>query len=166
MYILFYTSFLCHQICSSAFISEEWIASLFNENTLKLTPLDFRLSAAAQFRTLAYICAFSATSITNYQIEFAMEQLVSARVLPQASFEEQVNVLVTKFHALMYTRVIPKFGVELIMRVIDQARIYSALHTNGFTTSIPGSNEYPVIDGFYPLRDDVNYTTVSYDVIR
>lgn len=157
---------MCNQLCSSAFVSDEWIASLFNENILQLTPLDFRLSAASQFRMLADMCLLSALSITTFQSGFAVEQLVSARLLSYPSFDEQVKALVNKFHALMNTRVTPQFGVEIFMRIIGTARVYSALHTNGFITSIPGSNEYSIIDAFYPLRDDANYSSVSFDLLE
>ncbi|CAF4591258.1 unnamed protein product, partial [Rotaria sp. Silwood2] len=45
------------------------------------------------------------------------------------------------------------------MRIISQSRLYSALHTNAFQSSVPGSNEYNTVPNFYPLHENVTFNS-------
>lgn len=142
-------------------MSDRWIRSLFTIETARLTPLDFRLSAASQFRFMLIACNLSTVSITNLQNQFAQDQLVSAEILSPTSFKDHFTALTNKFFAMMDMKVSPSFACNLVMTIIIQAIIHSAINTDAFTTSIPGSNQYNTISNFYPLHDNVNYSGVS-----
>lgn len=142
-------------------MSDQWVKSLFSVETAHLTPLDFRYTAAAQFRFVVVACNFSNVSITNRQNKFAQDQLVSTRILSPTSFNDNVGALSKQFFALMDMDVSPSFSTELFATVIVQGAIHSAFNTEAFTTSVPGSNQYNITMNFYPLYDNANYTNVS-----
>ncbi|CAF1043789.1 unnamed protein product [Adineta ricciae] len=48
-----------HPICSSIFVSDDWINLLFNYNMSYFYPLDFRSSSLGQFQILSSLCSLS-----------------------------------------------------------------------------------------------------------
>ncbi|CAF2816876.1 unnamed protein product, partial [Rotaria sp. Silwood2] len=124
-----------------------------------MTPLDFRVTAAAQFRLLAAACSVSLISIDNLNKIYGQEQLVSAQVLSPASLRDQANALIGKFNAMMVEKITPTRGIEFIHFIISQDQTHSALHTNSFLTSVPDSNKFEAITNFYPKRGNVTYSS-------
>ena len=59
-----------HQICSSDFLSQQWIKFLFHENMSYYFQLDFRHSATAMFHTLRILCQQAQQTIDDNLIEF------------------------------------------------------------------------------------------------
>lgn len=145
-------------------MSSEWIESLFSPEVVRMTPLDFRVTAAAQFRMLAMACSVSVLSINNLQTVFKQEQLVSTRVLSPTSLADQAQALNDKFTAMMETKVTPVQGMIILQFIISQNEGHSALHTNSFVTNIPGSQTFQSIPNFYPKNDNFTNSTVSIDV--
>ena len=108
--------------------------------------------------TLVYMFAIS----DDYeQIGFSMEQFANTRALPLTSFNSQASSLIKKFYAIMELQITASRGADLIMHIVGQSRIYSAVHTNGFLTSVLGWDEYSIVASFYPLDDNSTSTNVS-----
>ena len=151
-----------HQVCSSELVSSKWIASLFSSDTVRLTPLDFRLTAAAQFRLLAIFCWISQQTITDNYYEFIKGQFASARVLSPNSFSEEADALINKFYKTMEVGLTAVTATRLVTFVLTQSQLYSAINTDAFQLSVAGSNQYQTINNFYPNRDNVTFITVIF----
>ena len=54
------------------------------------------------------------------------------------------------------------FSSELIQYMIRLSDIYSALNTNVFQMSVPGTDQYEFVSNFYPLYDNASFINVSY----
>lgn len=134
---------------------------MVNTETTRITPLDFRLTAAAQFRLLAAMCNISATSVNETVYEFLYGKLVNATVLSRTAFMIQADYLINKFYAALDLVLRPNYASHLVMLVFEESSIQSAIHTNGFTSTIPGSNKYNITSNFYPRHDNASFSNVS-----
>jgi hypothetical protein len=134
---------------------------LFDEETPRYTPLDFRLTASAQFRLLATLCSILIKSVDTLQVNFLAGQLVSTQVMSQASFYSQANVLLEKFNVQFSFWLTSTHAAELLMLMIRVSVINSVVHTNAFQMSTPGSNQYQIVNNFYPLNDNASFSKVS-----
>ncbi|CAF2978516.1 unnamed protein product, partial [Rotaria sp. Silwood2] len=126
---------------------------------VRMTPLDFRVTAAAQFRLLAMACSISMVSIDNLNKIYGKEYLVNAKALSPVSLQDQANALIEKFNAAMKTKVTPIRGYQFLRFIISQDYTDSSLHTNTLLTSVPGSDIFKSIINFYPKRDNVTYSS-------
>lgn len=142
-------------------MSSEWISSLFNEGTERYTPLDFRLTAAAQFRYLSILCSVLIQSVESLKGEFLASNLISTRVLSQISLNAQVNGIFQKFNTQFSFWMTSTRGPEIIILIIRQLSVYSTVYTNGFQILVPGSNQSQTVNGFYPLHDNASFNKVT-----
>lgn len=134
---------------------------MVNTETTHITPLDFRLTAAAQFRLLAAICDVTGQIVHETANEFLYGKLVNATVLSRADFIIQADVIINKFYAALDMAIKPSYSSYLVMLLFDQSSIQSAIHTDGFTSTVPGSNEYTIVSNFYPRHDNASFNNVS-----
>ena len=138
-----------------------WISSLFNINTARFTPLDFRLTAAAQFRLLSLICWISQQTINDNRNAFLKQQFINARVLSPISLADEANVLFEKFFTTMKLLLTADISVKIGIAILIQGRIYSAIPTEVFLLGIPESNQYERINNFYPVHSNITFDNVS-----
>jgi hypothetical protein len=134
---------------------------LLNSETSYITPLDFRLTAAAQFRLLASYCHISKLMIDETQVDFLNGKLVSSHMLSKDSFEKRIQTIVNKFYATLAMSIEPADAAQLTRLTLTQSHIQSAVHTDALTLAVPGSNQYTVVPNFYPLDDSASFTDVS-----
>ena len=84
-----------HQICSSYFVSSEWIdylkdvLVLFTENTF-----DQEVDLGAQFESLATLCIYANRTVYNSRSTFLQTQFVSSQVVKQNIFDLEINSLI------------------------------------------------------------------------
>ena len=147
-------------------ISPEWVVSLVNNETAYFSPLDFRLTAALQFRALSLMCSLSAVSIENVKSAFITEQLVSTRALSSSYFKDQADALLNKFEVAMELKVTAYDGALLIVQIITAAMLYSAFQTNRLIKGVPGHDVDTSVGNCYPLHDNVNLNSVSFRKIQ
>jgi hypothetical protein len=143
-------------------VSPKWIFSLFHSDTARLTPLDFRLTAAAQFRLLSATCSLAGEGLALATEVFLGGQLNNVRIMSRKTLNNTLHGIVIKFKALIEVALLSNRAPQFIMAAIKIARISSAVHTNTFQISVPGSNEYETVDNFYPLHENVSFTNVSH----
>ena len=142
-------------------MSPEWIASLINADTIRLTPLDFRASAAAQFRLLRMICWIASTLISNEYAEFIQGQFVTDRVLQSTLFAEEADALIKKFSVATKLALNGDRSVNVIMFVIIQSHFHPAIGTDAIQLSEAGSNVFEQIINFYPQHENATIINVS-----
>ena len=80
-----------HDICSSDFVSNQWIEAIFTsgDSTSRL-PEHFRVFAGAQFQALASLCRLSQLHVSQSSTSFQQESLFSSDVLSKEVFLTRV----------------------------------------------------------------------------
>ena len=135
---------------------------MFNSDLSRLTPLDFRRTAAAQFRLLKALC-FGTNSAIDFFLQASPDHsLISTTVPSRQTINSQSDGIVRNINALVQASFLSNRGLEILMMMIVQARVISAVNTNAFHLSVPGSDQYETISNFYPRYDNASYDNVSY----
>ncbi|CAF0787476.1 unnamed protein product [Adineta steineri] len=138
-----------HQVCSSQFISQQFIPTLFKTNMSRFYPLDFRLMAMSQFQILALLCQTAASTISNDLNQFLAQQMVTSQAVSREIFEAQVEALVEQMQTTTVANV--QYMDQLVSLVIFNSGIMSALNTNYYLIYNPLSSLYYVERGNYPV---------------
>jgi hypothetical protein len=154
--------FFLLKICSSDLLSEKWITSLYNPEVIKMTPLDFRLTASSVFRLIASQCRFFKESVSILRDVVSSERLVSSHALSEAAFNGQIKAIHDKFIAHMFAASISSNFGKLAMVGMRLGGFPSAIGTNSFLMSLPGSNKYKFLNNIYPIHENVTSINVSY----
>lgn len=145
---------------SELLLSNDWLASLFNPDTIWLTPLDFRLTAVYHFRMLRIYCTRAMPLLDDIVAGFGEQQLITTKVMSPTSFAWQVNVLHDKLQAMMKGTIRTTRTSQFLSAVIAHSNLHSVIHTNDFRFSEPGSNIYTTIVNAYPLHHNTSLTNV------
>jgi hypothetical protein len=126
-----------------------------------MTPLDFRLIATGVFRLIALHCSYAQGGVDRAQKTFPSNRLVTRRLLSRASFHFEATNLMEAFTKEITVTTF-SFASELIRYMIQLSDIHSALNTDVFQMSVPGTNHYQFVNNFYPLNDNASFSNVSY----
>jgi hypothetical protein len=87
-----------HQVCSSAFVREEWIKTLLlPEPQSSYSPMDFRKTALGFFQLLDSLCQLSEQHLANELFDFMSRNLINTNVLSPVQLNEQIQWLINQF---------------------------------------------------------------------
>jgi hypothetical protein len=87
-----------HQVCTSDFITEDWINYLLSSTEVfSLNYGDFRWTAPYSFQALRAFCELINTTISNSLDQFYSSKYVGAYVIPSKLFLSQVQALIDQF---------------------------------------------------------------------
>jgi hypothetical protein len=136
----FYLSPNFHPICSSSFIKNKWISSLFLPNATSHHILDYRTFTFAQFRALALLCRTSRQAIYNAYQTFNSTHLVTNHVLSRTHFNEISSMIIDNFQQTIIAK--EKQITRIVSMAIALDGIPSALVTNYYIHLIPNSRKY------------------------
>ncbi|CAF3596879.1 unnamed protein product [Rotaria socialis] len=90
-----------HQICSSEFVSEKWINTLFDPNqTSSRYAADFRATASSQFQILQALCQLSISAVENGLETFYNTELISGQLLSKDLFEAELEASILAFQKI------------------------------------------------------------------
>ncbi|CAF2946098.1 unnamed protein product [Rotaria sp. Silwood2] len=142
-----------HQVCSSDFVSEEWFSSVFNANTSNYYPLDFRLMASAQFQVLSVLCRTSRQAVIDAVHGFAATTILSPNAMSRDVLNSYVGTSIEQFQK----NTLDSFGsyYHFVSSFIEEHRFISALRTNFYTRSVPGTNISVTFSAIYPQQVDL-----------
>jgi hypothetical protein len=145
-----------HQVCSSDFVSDRWISSLFyGLNASYLLHFDFRSVGFAQFQALASFCRLSRASVNETRLLFGSSLFISS-YFDSSSIDLHTKVMTTfnRFNSSM--SITFKSRIQLISTIIRGNQFLNALETN----IIPYYSNTP--DAWYPLPKEILYFPVPY----
>jgi hypothetical protein len=148
-----------HQVCSSGFITQEWISSLFNVVMNDYHPLDFRVVAFAQFQVLALLCRTADQFVSDAIKQFDSSLLISKQTLFRTVFDVQTAALVDELKAntlLDFQRT-----DQILSTMITGSHIVSALRTNFYMRSVPDSGEYYSFSRIYSNKRSLSSTPID-----
>ncbi|CAF1367232.1 unnamed protein product, partial [Adineta ricciae] len=80
-----------HPVCSSIFVSKEWIDGLYLENAGLYGVWDFRKSAYGQFEILSRLCSLSQDIITALQNSVNNTELVTINLLSRRQTQLEID---------------------------------------------------------------------------
>ncbi|CAF0815426.1 unnamed protein product [Adineta steineri] len=80
-----------HQVCSSGFITDDWVA-LLKRSTAKEPPNDWRNRAVSQFQLLSDFCELADKTINDSVDRFLKKFFIASTVFNEIDFNTQLNV--------------------------------------------------------------------------
>ncbi|CAF3030196.1 unnamed protein product [Rotaria sp. Silwood2] len=143
-----------HQICSSPFIENEWISSLYLSNATSHNILDFRTFAFSHYRSLSLLCQVARQTTNDNLQAFNFTNLVELLTFSRDQFNDLAGVLISNFQNNLLAN--EKRTAKIISLMIAQNRLFSALRTNYYTRSIPGSASYVTYNVIYLEQNGTN----------
>ncbi|CAF3938909.1 unnamed protein product [Adineta steineri] len=122
-----------HQVCSSDFISDRWIQSIFTgSNTTYFYIIDFRIYGSTAFQALASFCRLSKTNAFQSITLFNQISFISPDTLTQSVFQSQIDASIKKFQLTTPNEF--KTQLNLIQEMTTHSKLQSALQTNYLLT--------------------------------
>ncbi|CAF4237519.1 unnamed protein product, partial [Adineta steineri] len=82
---------LSHPICTSIFVTEEWINALYDLYSSSYLVMDFRTSASSQFKFLAAFCSLSKTLISQALTDIDNSQLITIQLLSENEIQSEIS---------------------------------------------------------------------------
>ena len=143
-----------HQVCSSSFVSTHWISSLFLPNATSHNILDFRTYGFAQYRALKLFCRIAQQTVEDNHRTFNTTFLTNRHAFSREQFNEIASVLWENFQRNLFTN--EKETAHLISMMTAQNRLLSALRTNYYAQSKPGSRNYAIYNAVYLRKNQSN----------
>ena len=139
-----------HPVCSSAFVSDEWISALYyGDEQSSLPNDDFRSIGFSFFQTLSMLCRLSRIEVNDILASVNSESFFSLNLLSRSNFIAQISADTNRFRTnalqLFQTR------ISIISQLIGSSFLINSLHTSMI----------PVV--LNPFQDD---TTVRVDLVR
>jgi hypothetical protein len=131
-----------HEVCSSPFISNKWISSLFLLNATSHNILDYRTFAFAQYRSLGLLCNISRQSIKDTYRRLNSTSLTNHQVLSRNQFNNISSVLFNNLQQNILTN--EKQTGNLISMITAHNQLWTALRTNYYITCMPESRYYRI----------------------
>ncbi|CAF1356663.1 unnamed protein product [Adineta steineri] len=132
--------FTFHPVCSSIFVSQQWIEALYLFNATKYVPFDFRTTASSQFKLLSSFCLLSQMTVLQSQNELKNNEFTTISLLPEAQVNSTVNATVQFFHNTSINQIISHLNY---LRATNQGNtLISSLNTN--TMVVPSGVKFMV----------------------
>ncbi|CAF3419966.1 unnamed protein product [Rotaria socialis] len=117
-----------HQICSSSFVSEQWISALFIPDASRYSGIDFRATASSQFELLKTLCEVARNNIFESLLNLNNTQLLDGNLLPENEIFIQAKT--TSEQIRNDTTVRLNNALKLIELLTESNSFSSALNTN------------------------------------
>ncbi|CAF3744343.1 unnamed protein product [Adineta steineri] len=117
-----------HPVCSSMFVSQQWIEALYLSNASAFLVMDFRTIASSQFELLAKLCLFSQETVLQAQLDLNNTQLVTVELLSENEVQSQIDVSIE--FAQTSTPVQATLSLHFLQLATRLNSFVSALNTN------------------------------------
>ncbi|CAF4177800.1 unnamed protein product, partial [Adineta steineri] len=117
-----------HPVCSSMFVSQQWIEALYLSNASAFLVMDFRTTASSQFELLAKLCLFSQETVLQAQLDLNNTQLVTVELLSENEVQSQIDVSIE--FAQTSTPVQATLSLHFLQLATRLNSFVSALNTN------------------------------------
>jgi hypothetical protein len=128
-------NYTLHQVCSSVFVTENWINYLHAPSAATHIIRDFRTIAPFAFQALSAFCDLINNTISDSLTRFYSNQYVSASVTPSQLFETETQSLVDQFRSSMTN----SFLLFLLM-------IRNTTHVNALHSMLGINSLYDIIN--------------------
>ncbi|CAF1183481.1 unnamed protein product [Adineta steineri] len=119
-----------HEVCSSNFISDEWILYLYKKrfSNRESSPNDFYHSAVGQFKLLSSFCTLSKETVHNAIIQLTASDFVNSQLLSPDVLNVQILTTIKQFQLTMPQ--IFTSSLSLIREITQANMLLSVFLTN------------------------------------
>ena len=117
-----------HEVCSSIFVTQEWISSLSMASYDALVFNDFRVTASYSFQALRTLCELVGTTIGINLDQYYSNQYVSVFVAPAQLFLLQMSARLDQL--ILSTKNSFMLPFSMIRNTIHNNGLFSSLQTN------------------------------------
>ncbi|CAF4202656.1 unnamed protein product, partial [Adineta steineri] len=129
-----------HQVCSSDFISDRWIQTIFTgSNTTYFYLKDFRTYGSAAFQALASFCRLSKINALQSITLFNQMSIISPETLTQSVFQSQINASIEQFQLTTPNEF--KIQLNLVQDMTTHSRLQSGIQTNSLLSYFLTDNQ-------------------------
>ncbi|CAF1323976.1 unnamed protein product [Adineta ricciae] len=126
---ILYVNFTLHQVCSSFFVTQEWINYLsLSRGSENMVNQDFRMLGPLAFQALKSLCELASRTIFNGLIHFYSNQYFSAGVTSRELFQTHIETFIEEFKSTTTKNFLLSFDIALSM--IHTNALLSARLTN------------------------------------
>jgi hypothetical protein len=134
-----------HQICSSDFITKQWMNYFQIQNQYAPFTLDLRNTAASYYSTLGAFCNVSLKTINNALLVFNSTKYVTKNVQQTGLFRSQTDQIVNLFKQTTTNSYLQALSME--RQILSGNALFSGALTNYRYTTV-GNNLYDQV--FFP----------------
>ncbi|CAF1526169.1 unnamed protein product [Adineta ricciae] len=127
----FLMNYTLHQVCSSDFVSDEWINYLtthINFVWYLWNRLDFRLISGETFRGIKILCESLETTISQSLNQFYSNEYISGFLLPSGLLETQTKAFLAQFRTSTTNSYL--VSLSLVRDTVQTNAVFSAKVTN------------------------------------
>ncbi|CAF1085874.1 unnamed protein product [Adineta steineri] len=143
-------------ICSSIFVSEQWIKALYMPNSSTYLVMDFRTTASSQFEILSALCSIAQNMVYQSLVDFNEIQLVTLELLQENQIESQIDDNIKVINSKTRIQFLSPLN---FLQIITQSNSFiSALNTN-VAVKIQINNGLPQINVNPTMYVDKNAST-------
>ena len=88
-----------HQVCSSDFVNDKWIASIFSLDlfSARMQYFGWYGLSTRHFRLLSTLCQLANRTVSDSVHRFDKQSLITLNVIPEADFNAQLNITFDQF---------------------------------------------------------------------
>ncbi|UJR34650.1 hypothetical protein I4U23_027427 [Adineta vaga] len=152
-----------HPICSSIFVSQEWIEALYSPYASAFLVMDFRKMASSQFEFLAAFCLISRERVSQLLADMDNEQLVSSEFLRKTEVQSRIMVDIDIIKANAATE--DTITLRLLQIATQQNSLISALQTNIFVAVYTELGRFNSVYPSYTFYKDDNLNAIDQSLI-
>lgn len=147
-----------HQVCSSDFVSNRWIETIFSgSNSTYFYLGDFRRFGSGHFQALASFCRLSMANIQESISTFKLTTLTSLSILSEIVLRQQTEVAFEQLTSIARKRFAAQ--LTLISQMTVANRLVSGLQTNhGFIYKVENSRLMSIGTHSHIIVQDSNIT--------
>ncbi|CAF4335304.1 unnamed protein product, partial [Adineta steineri] len=117
-----------HPVCSSRFVSQEWIHALYLSNASQYGVSDFRTTASSQFEILSSFCSLAQDIVDHTKNDVSSEEFVTIDLLSDEQVQHEVDAIIESFKNSASARMI--MFLDYFRSTIRGNYLISALNTN------------------------------------
>ncbi|CAF1459507.1 unnamed protein product, partial [Adineta steineri] len=117
-----------HPVCSSIYVSKEWIQALYLSYASSLLVPDFRTTAKSQFELLADFCSICQKTVFESLTDLKNEQLVTVQLLSEDQVRSQILANIDLIKSSIPIQI--ESIVKLLQIITQSNSLTSALNTN------------------------------------
>ncbi|UJR29678.1 hypothetical protein I4U23_017226 [Adineta vaga] len=140
-----------HPVCSSFFVSQQWIKALYLTDASTYGASDFRTTASSQFQLLASLCSISQDATLQNQIDLDNNEFVSIYLLSEDKIRSEVDATIKLSRNSISTQI--NSFLSYIKITTRANYLISALNTNA-VVGVVGDGVNYVINRFQTFADN------------
>lgn len=124
-----------HQICSSSFITDEWLSTLIPSDPLSAySAKDFRKIAIGTFQLLASLCRLSEKYLINEIFNLMARNYINSYLISRIQFDKQMQSIINQFQMTIPIEFLTT--LQLIRNMISDNTLMTVFETNWQWTSL------------------------------